>query len=68
MELLAGNTKRNIWKTMRLKDKVCIITGSSSGIGKEIAKGFYPGIMPSAKGSLTNEEVDAIVDYLKTLK
>jgi cytochrome c oxidase subunit 2 len=33
---------------------------------KDIAKGFYPGIMPSTKGVLTNHEVDAIIDYLKT--
>jgi len=35
---------------------------------KDIAQGFYPGIMPSSKGALSNEEVDAIVDYIKTLK
>jgi len=35
---------------------------------KDIAKGFYPGIMPSSKGALSNEEVDSIVNYLKTLK
>jgi cytochrome c oxidase subunit 2 len=35
---------------------------------KDIAAGFYPGIMPTSKGALTDEEIDAIVDYLKTLK
>ena len=35
---------------------------------KDIAEGFYPGIMPSAKGALTSDEVDAIIDYIKTLK
>jgi cytochrome c oxidase subunit 2 len=35
---------------------------------KDVASGFYPGIMPSSKGALSDEEVDSIVDYLKTLK
>jgi len=35
---------------------------------KDIADGFYPGIMPSSKGALSNDDVNAIIDYIKTLK
>jgi cytochrome c oxidase subunit 2 len=35
---------------------------------KDIAEGFYPGIMPSSKGVLTNNEVDAVIKYIKTLQ
>jgi len=35
---------------------------------KDIAEGFYPGVMPTSKGVLSNEETQAIVDYLKTIK
>lgn len=33
----------------------------------DVVKGF-PGIMPSQKGVLTDAEIDALVEYLKTLK
>ena len=34
----------------------------------EIVEGYYPGIMPSFEDILNEKEVDAIVDYLKTIK
>jgi|SaaInl47_10m_RNA_FD_contig_71_609515_length_3492_multi_3_in_0_out_0_2 cytochrome c oxidase subunit II len=34
----------------------------------EIVDGYYPGIMPSFEDILNEKEVDAIVDYLKTIK
>jgi cytochrome c2 len=33
----------------------------------DVVKGFPP-VMPSHKGILTNEEIEAIIEYLKTLK
>jgi cytochrome c oxidase subunit 2 len=33
----------------------------------DIVKGFPP-IMPAQKGQLTVDEIEAIIDYLKTLK
>jgi cytochrome c oxidase subunit 2 len=35
---------------------------------KDIAAGFSAGVMPTSKGALTDEEVNAVVDYIKTLK
>jgi len=34
----------------------------------EIVEGYYPGIMPSFENVLNEKEVDAVVDYLKTVK
>ncbi len=34
----------------------------------EIVEGYYPGIMPSFENVFNEKEVDAVVDYLKTIK
>ena len=41
---------------MRLKNKICIISGSSSGIGEELAKGF------------AKEGAEVIITYLTNKK
>ncbi len=34
----------------------------------EIVEGFYPGIMPSFENVLKKEEINAVIEYLKTVK
>ena len=41
---------------MRLKNKICVITGSSNGIGKELAKGF------------AKEGAEVVITYLNDKK
>ena len=41
---------------MRLKNKICIISGSSSGIGEELAKGF------------AKEGAEVVITYLTNKK
>ena len=34
----------------------------------KIVKGFSPGVMPTFQGQITDEEINAIIEYMKTLK
>jgi len=35
---------------------------------EEIVDGYYPGIMPSFENVLNDEEIDALINYIKTIK